>query len=130
MTGLIWFVQLVHYPLYKRVGQQGFSHYQTQHARLTSYVVLLPMVLELVTGLALMWLRPAGVPLWQLYLSAGLIGLIWLSTAVLQMPQHSSLMNGFNERAHSLLVQTNWLRTIAWSLRSLLVLGWLQLQLS
>jgi hypothetical protein len=36
MTGLVWFVQIVHYPLFKDVGQDKFKHYEAQHSNLTS----------------------------------------------------------------------------------------------
>jgi hypothetical protein len=47
---------------------------------------------------------------------------IWLSTLLLQVPQHNTLGAGFDDAAHRTLVLTNWLRTAAWTLRSLLVL--------
>jgi hypothetical protein len=31
MVGLIWFVQIVHYPLFKMVGDDGFSEYERCH---------------------------------------------------------------------------------------------------
>lgn len=39
MTGVIWFVQIAHYPLFSRVGQPGFSEYEREHARRTSRVI-------------------------------------------------------------------------------------------
>ena len=39
MTGLIWFVQVVHYPLFERVAVQIFASYQQAHQRLTTWVV-------------------------------------------------------------------------------------------
>lgn len=32
MTGLIWFVQVVHYPLFALVGSTGFAAYESAHA--------------------------------------------------------------------------------------------------
>jgi hypothetical protein len=129
MTGLIWFVQVVHYPLFNAVGTDKFIAYEIRHSNLTTFVVIVPMFVELITSVALLWQRPEGIAGWQLWLGAVLVGVIWLSTAFLQVPQHSILASGFNERAYELLVQTNWLRTLAWSLRSVLVLWWLFLKL-
>ena len=39
MVGLIWFVQVVHYPLMAKVGVQGYETYQQAHMRLTTWVV-------------------------------------------------------------------------------------------
>ena len=33
MTGLIWFVQIVHYPLYREVPEDAFAAYQQRHLR-------------------------------------------------------------------------------------------------
>lgn len=35
MVGLIWFVQVVHYPLFASVGADGFTDYETAHRRRT-----------------------------------------------------------------------------------------------
>jgi hypothetical protein len=39
MAGLIWFVQMVHYPLFAAVGSGGFVEYEQLHQRRTSFVV-------------------------------------------------------------------------------------------
>ena len=124
MTGLIWFVQIVHYPLFDTVGLNNFVNYETKHSNLTTYVVILPMFVELLTACLLIWLRPSFVGS-EAWLGAVLVGIIWLSTAFLQVPQHSTLAGGFNETAHQTLVLSNWIRTVAWSLRSVLVMYWL-----
>ena len=123
MTGLIWFVQIVHYPLFAAVGVQGFSAYADVHVRLTTAVVAGPMLVEMVTGLLLYWHRPVGVA--KALLGWGVVSLllIWTSTWLLQVPQHRILSLAFDAEAHSLLVATNWLRTGTWSLRSLLALA-------
>jgi hypothetical protein len=116
--------------LFKDVGQDGFEHYEAQHSNLTTLVVGPVMLLELLSALLLLWYPPAGIKTWQLYFGLGLVGIIWLSTAVLQVPQHGILAQGFNQQAYESLVTTNWLRTLAWTLRSLLVCYWLGLRLS
>ena len=122
MVGLIWFVQIVHYPLFSRVGEEGFSRYSDAHSRLTSYVVGPPMLLEAGTSLVLVFLRPDGVPLYLPLAGLALVGVVWLSTALLQVPRHTALGSGFDASAWRGLVGTNWIRTAAWSARGLLVL--------
>ena len=39
MTGLIWFVQVVHYPLMGLTGKAEFSAYEQRHTLLTTWVV-------------------------------------------------------------------------------------------
>ena len=52
-----------------------------------------------------------------------LVGLIWASTFLVQVPLHEVLARGFDAEAHSRLVASNWLRTFLWSARAVLVLG-------
>ncbi len=125
MVGLIWFVQVVHYPLMGRVGRDLFPPYAKAHSRLTSRVVGPPMLLEAATAALLIPLRPDGVPLSYALLGAALLAGVWLSTALLQVPRHTALGRGFDRSEHRRLVATNWLRTALWSLRGLLVLAML-----
>lgn len=63
MVGIIWFVQLVHNPLFGSVGAHGFPAYSEAHSRLmTGYVVGPPMLTEAATAIPLVFFRPAGVP--------------------------------------------------------------------
>jgi hypothetical protein len=121
MTGLIWFVQVVHYPLFARVGNEDYANYQEAHARLTTWVVGPPMLVEAGTAIAIvitLGRGPCGAAWW---IAAGLLALIWASTAFLQVPAHGRLAQGFDAKVHRRLVTTNWLRTVAWSVRAWLV---------
>ena len=122
MVGVIWFVQVVHYPLFSRVGSEKFSLYSEAHSRLTTYVVGPPMLVEASTALLLVFQRPEGVPLEAALIGLALVVAVWLSTALLQVPRHTTLGSGFDRRAWSGLVLSNWVRTVAWSARGGLVL--------
>jgi hypothetical protein len=50
-----------------------------------------------------------------------LVGIVWASTFLIQVPLHNRLGSGFNHEVIQLLVNTNWIRTIGWSLRAILV---------
>jgi hypothetical protein len=121
MTGLIWFVQLVHYPLMSQVGADGYRQYQLAHQNLTSLAVGPAMLAELLSALALVAINTKDPWRW-----AGLaaVAALWASTALVQMPLHATLAGGFDPEAHARLVSTNWLRTALWTARSALVL-WL-----
>jgi uncharacterized membrane protein len=123
MTGVIWLVQVVHYPLFERVGEAEFPGYERRHTSLITWVVGPAMLIEAITGLLLLWFRPTGVPLAQLWMGIALIAVIWLSTALVQVPCHAALSDGFDRVTHRRLVATNWIRTVAWSLRGLLLLS-------
>jgi hypothetical protein len=126
MVGLIWFVQVVHYPLLELVGS-GFTLYERMHANRTGWVVGLPMCLELATAVWIAFLPSTTLPAWSRWLGLGLVGIVWASTALLQVPAHGRLAEGFDAAVHARLVATNWLRTFAWTARGALVLWWVTL---
>lgn len=123
MTGLIWFVQVVHYPLFDGVGRAGFAAYEQRHSVLTTWVVAPPMLLELAAALMLLWNRPSWLPVSAVSAGLVLLAVIWLSTYIIQVPCHSRLVAGFDEAVHQRLVISNWIRTFAWTARSALLLG-------
>jgi len=122
LVGLIWFVQVVHYPQFARVGADRFTEYQSAHVHLTTWVVALPMLVEAVTSAALVWQPPSPDLDLACWAGLSLVIVIWVSTAVLQVPRHNALATGFDSLAHRGLVLSNWIRTVAWSLRGVLVL--------
>jgi hypothetical protein len=120
MTGLIWFVQIVHYPLFASVGEREFAGYEKRHAQLTSRVVGPLMVMEAAAALGLVFLAQGRLAAWAVWAGLALVALIWLSTAAMQVPCHSRLAAGFHSEVHRKLVRSNWIRTAAWTLRSCL----------
>lgn len=123
MVGLIWFVQLVHYPMFADVDRDSFVSYEAIHQQRTTWAVGPPMLLELATAIAYLWLRPSGHPSWAPWLGVGLLALLWLSTALWFGPTHGRLSNGFDPKLHGQLVQFNWFRTAAWTARGVLLVG-------
>jgi hypothetical protein len=81
------------------------------------------MPVEAVTAVLLLYFTPAGVQESLLVVGAILLLPIWLSTALLQVPAHRRLSAGYDDRAASKLVTTNWLRTSLWSVRSVVILA-------
>ncbi len=122
LAGLIWTIQLVHYPLFARVGADAFPAYQQQHARRITWLVGPLMAAEAGAAVALFLLLDG--PRLRLLAALGLllVILIWVSTALLQVPCHARLRRGFDPRAWRRLVGTNWIRTVAWSVRGVLAL--------
>ncbi len=120
MTGLIWMVQLVHYPLFAQVGEDSFPSYAREHSRRITWIVAPLMGLELVTAYLLWRLAPDPVTLTGL----SLVVLLWLTTGLFFVPLHSRLAQRFETGLHRYLVAGNWVRTLLWSLRSLLLLCW------
>ena len=121
MVGLIWFVQVVHYPLHAKVGPDHFLHYQQLHMNWTGYVVGPPMLIEAGTTVYLMLNPLQHVPNWYFWIGGLLLLFVWASTGLLQVPIHNSLMVDGSSSRINMLVNTNWIRTVCWSLRGILV---------
>jgi uncharacterized membrane protein len=119
MCGVIWFVQIVHYPLFAAVGPEMFAAYETRHRTLTTWVVAPAMLAEAFTAAWLLRSDASSVLAWT---GMGLVFVIWVATAVWSVTAHGELLRGFSAAAHRRLVVTNWVRTIAWSLRAAIVL--------
>jgi hypothetical protein len=127
MVGLIWFVQIVHYPLFAMVGASSFMAYERRHQTLTTLVVGPVMLAEflaaaVIAAQSLGWLdaklgtRPI-VPTPLALSGAALLAIVWLSTWAVQVPLHAKLEAGGGLEVMRWLVLTNWVRTICWSLR-------------
>ena len=123
MAGIIWFVQIVHYPLLARVGAAEAAAYEKEHRSRTFWVVGPLMLVEGLT-LGLLCRQPLeDSEGFLLGSGAALLAMIWLSTAFLQVPCHKKLSQSFDAAVHRRLVRSNWIRTIGWSLRVILVAG-------
>jgi hypothetical protein len=87
-----------------------------------TWVVLLPMVVELGTSGWLALQPLPGVPRWLVWAGLALAALTWAATFFISVPLHGRLSEGFDTAAHQALVRTNWIRTVLWSLHGVVVL--------
>lgn len=121
MCGLIWFVQIVHYPLFARVTGAGDREYAADHQRRTACVVIPFMLIEGATAAWLAVTPPPGVPRAVAGVGLALVGLVWAITAAVQMPLHGRLgREGHLPAVVATLVRSNWPRTALWTARALL----------
>jgi hypothetical protein len=109
----IWIIQILHYPTFLFIQRESFVRFEAFHTSRISIIVIPLMLTE--GALALVNPRALVTPL---------VVLVWLSTFLLQVPCHNKLQAGFDEAIIRRLVKTNWIRTILWSLK-LIVLGYL-----
>lgn len=122
MTGLIWMVQIVHYPLFKVINSNEFPQYENSHSKLITFIVGPIMTVELITGLLIAGSSLLSGINYRLFLiSFGLLILIWLSTVIFQIPHHKKLSQQKDKDILQKLITYNWIRTISWSARSLIL---------
>ena len=122
LTGVIWVVQLVQYPFFASVSPESFTKYHDDYRFWITPVVAPPMIVELLTSICLFFYPPENIDSRLILLGLILTVATWASTFFLQVPLHEKLADGFAAEAHAALVNTNWVRTAAWSLRAALVL--------
>ncbi len=123
MTGVIWFVQAVHYPMFDGVGAVQFPKYAVTHAKRTTLVVAPLMLVEMGSATALLAYGPAVELRWLFAANFAALAAIWLSTFLIQVPCHDKLRRGFDARVHRRLTASNLIRTFLWTARAL-ALGW------
>jgi hypothetical protein len=125
MVGVIWFVQVVHYPLLSVVPVESASAVAVEHQRRTGWVVMLPMTIEGVTTLLLLAMVPAGVAWFVPWLAGIPLAVALGATVLLSVPRHARMASNPDPTVGRELVTTNWVRTIAWSLHGLVTAGML-----
>ncbi len=125
LSGIIWFVQLVHYPLFAAVGKDGWDAYHRDHSRRTTWVVIAPMTFDLVTSIALVFERPATIEAGLAEAGVAAAIVTWAATGALAVPAHRALGAGWDASLVRRLVRVNWLRTAAWTAHAALVLAML-----
>jgi hypothetical protein len=121
MLAVIWWTQLYTYPSFARVAQEEFTFFHARYSDMISYIVILPMLVELTTSAMLLFHNPDPIPSFYPVIGILLLAVIWLSTFLLQVPMHEILGNGFDAEIHQKLVATNWIRTIIWTARGFLL---------
>ena len=115
MAGVLWTMQLLNYPLLASVGNDALPRYETAHNRRFALAVVPGVLAAAAGGIGLLLSRPGQVPLWAPTGELALLLVVIISTAALQGRQHRALAGGFDGRALSLLVRSNWIRVAAWS---------------
>lgn len=125
MVGVIWFVQVVHYPLLSVVPVESAASVAVEHQRRTGWVVMVPMTVEGLTTLLLLGMVPEGVAWFVPWLAGIPLAVALLATVLLSVPRHARMAANPDATVGRELVTTNWVRTIAWSVRGIVTAGML-----
>ena len=123
MCGLIWFVQMVHYPLFALTDTTHSPDYADENQRRTAPVVIPPMLVEGATATLIAINPPPAIGRPVALAGLAMVAALWLSTLLVQMPLHARLKrDGHTPATVAALVQSNWARTILWSARAVLAI--------
>lgn len=122
-AGVVWFLRLNHYPLYRTVPMNGLADYIQAHNRRLLLPLIVPMAIAIgTTGyLLIFWPASMGVA------AAIMLGLsvlaILVSTAALQRPAQLRLERSYNPKVIDSIVNINWIRTLCWSMNVVILVG-------
>jgi hypothetical protein len=122
LTGVIWVIQILQYPFFSYVSAENFTKYHDDYRFWITPIVAPAMIIELLTAIFLLFYPPENIDIKLMWLALALTLIIWASTFFLQVPLHEKLAHGFNSQTLAALVNTNWIRTVCWSLRGGLIL--------
>lgn len=119
-AGIFWLLEIVHYPLFRRIGPKDFNDYYSLHAKNEFFLVWIPPVIALLLGGALLLFPIWGLGKTQTGIGVGAILFSILMTAILILPQKKILSShGYSYPVIKKLVQVNWVPTISWTLTGL-----------
>ena len=118
LCGLIWTVQLVHYPMFHMLEKEKYGEHILFHGFRISLIVVPLMVIELVSSFSLAFFSSTDTILHMIGFL--IVILIWLVTFFVQLPLHSKLTLGYNPETVNKLVSTNIIRTILWTMKAAL----------
>ena len=118
MVGVIWVIQLVHYPSFKYVKDSDYIIFQKKHMSNISYIVFPVMITELITSLLIFF---SGEKSFFFMLSLICLSMIWVITGVLFTKFHSILQKGKDLKMIEKMIKANWIRTLLWTLRIIMI---------
>ncbi len=127
MSGLIWVMQVLHYPFFAKIRESEFANAHSSHTHRIIYLVGPPMFIEVITAIIL--IRDTDEPI-LFVINFIMIIFILMNTIFFSIPIHNGLRLIQDFKKIELLVLTNWPRTILWSLRLILLTIYLAKKLS
>ena len=117
MVGVIWVIQLLHYPSFHFIDDQKYIEFQHFHMQRISLIVIPAMLIELASALLLAYFFVSSLTIILLFLVLG----IWGITFIFFTNMHHKLTDGYEHSIVDRLVKINWLRTALWSLRLIIL---------
>ena len=131
-TGASFVESFVNYPTWRLIGANEFRDYHQALGPLIIGYMVIPMLLTTLLTVLLLWLSPAPIPRWAIWLSVVLQFIVWISTFAIQIPiQRQLSADGLSLPLIDQLILTNfWLRKVPQIINSFLFLWMMSLLLN
>lgn len=120
LLGILWFIQLVHYPLFRRI-KENFVQYERDHLRRTASLLVPIAVVDIALNVMLVISLEKGSCIFLISFALAMNIITWLSVFFFQVAEHHSLSDHFSKKIVHKLVKTNWVSTIAWTVKAALI---------
>jgi hypothetical protein len=129
--GAAFVESLVNYPTWPLIGAAEFRAYHQALGQLIIRYMVIPMLIATVLTVLLLWVRPAPLPRWAIWLAVILQLITWVSTATIQIPIQLQLSSeGLSLPLIERLIFTSWwLRRVPHLINSFLFIWMMSLLL-
>ncbi len=123
LVGLIWTIQVAHYPSFDAIDRDEYRRFQAAHMTKMGSLVGPPWLIEGLGVLAVFLLAPTTTTQLLAVVGGLLEAVVIAVTLRASIPAHEKLSNGFDEATMSELLRTNWWRTWAWTARGVIAVA-------
>ena len=111
ILGLVAFVHVVHYPLFRRIDAPAWQAYHAEHIHRTTRIVAPVMLFDAIAAGCWAWLSGSATS----WLALACVALAWVITFAGAVPAHHRLAERFDHALHRRLLRCNRARLIAWT---------------
>lgn len=121
-TVLMWFMQIVHYPLMSYTDPAKWEAFSEKRRMLTMMITYPLMAFEVLTGFTLLVIATQSKT-YPLFATSLLILVCLIIYTFMYLNPHLKKMTGPNDsQNHQRFLKLHWVRTIGWTVRFLLML--------
>ena len=118
LVSLVIMTQFITYPTFLDIDKDKFSDYHRKYVNNISFIVAPVMLIELLTLSLIAYLSSEFLIIKSLFL----LLVIWLTTLFIMIPSHNRISKSFNIKEIKSLINYNWIRTILWSFKLLVII--------
>ena len=118
LVSLVFMTQFITYPTFLNIDKDKFSDYHRKYVNNISFIVAPVMLIELFTLSLIAYFSSEFLIIKSLFL----LLVIWLTTFFIMIPSHNRISKSFNIKEIKSLINYNWIRTILWSFKLLVII--------
>ena len=118
LVSLVLMTQFITYPTFLNIDKDKFSDYHRKYVNNISFIVAPVMLIELLTLSLIAYFSSEFLIIKSLFL----LLVIWLTTFFIMIPSHNRISKSFNIKEIKSLINYNWIRTILWSFKLLVII--------